>query len=58
MASSESIIAMIAITLLLQWNPSIPATLRTSESVLIRGMAGEFVFRSGLNTGMATFQGS
>ncbi len=30
----------------LQWNPSKPATLGTSESVLIRGVAGEFVLKS------------
>ncbi len=46
----------------LQWNPSKPATLGTSESILIRGVAGEIAFfgtfRSGLNSGVATFQGS
>ncbi len=46
----------------IQWNPSKPATLGTSESVLIRGVAtfqGRIgTFQSGLNTGVATFQES
>ncbi len=53
----------------IQWTPSNPATLGTRQSVLIRGVASfqgwictrkhNFVtFWSGLNTGVASFQGS
>ncbi len=51
----------------IQWDPSKPATLGTSESVLVRGVAtfqGRMCIKkhvlgllSGLNTGVATFPG-
>ena len=48
---------------IIQWTPSNPATLGTNQSVLIRRVAsfqvGTLYFsKSGLNTGVATFQGS
>ena len=55
------------VQLLLQWTPSNPATLLgNNQSVLIRGVGEELVlnlyyketFQSGLNTRVATFQGS